>query len=180
VAPHAHGNYTLDPVRLGDKVVFIATGTGEAPHNAMLADLLAKGHRGRVASVVCVRQRRDLGYLREHRLLMEQFPKYRYLTLTTREPENLDSSLANYVGKRYLQDYLASGDLEHDLGWKLSAADTHVFLCGSPQMIGAPHAVHDSKDHLPRSLGMVEVLSKRGFHVDQSLQPGNIHYEKFW
>jgi len=180
VGPHAHGNYTLHRVRSSDNVVFAATGTGEAPHNAMLSDLLAGGHRGRIASVVCVRYKKDLAYTREHGILMQRFPHYRYMTLTTREPENLDRSLPGYVGKRYLQQYLASGILERELGWELSPANTHIFLCGSPDMIGAPHPTHDPQRRFPKPTGMVEILEQRGFQVDQPHEPGNIHYEKYW
>src|SRR6516162_8771291 len=42
------GHYTLDPVQPGDTVLFLATGTGEAPHNYMLWQLLRKGHQGRI------------------------------------------------------------------------------------------------------------------------------------
>jgi ferredoxin/flavodoxin---NADP+ reductase len=142
--------------------------------------LLAGGHRGRIASVVCVRHQRDLAYLHEHRLLLERFPNYRYLTLTTRAPENLDPSLPGYVGKRYLQDYLATGDLERDLGWQLSPADTRVFLCGSPEMIGTPQRMNDPQGRFPRPLGMVKVLERLGFRVDQPHDPGNIHCERYW
>ena len=34
------GHFTLDPVKPTDKVVFLSTGTGEAPHNYMLWELL--------------------------------------------------------------------------------------------------------------------------------------------
>ena len=34
------GHYNLGEVKPGDNVIFIATGTGQAPHNAMLAELL--------------------------------------------------------------------------------------------------------------------------------------------
>src|SRR5262249_11093810 len=53
------GNYTLDPVGPEDTVVFLATGTGEAPHNYMLWELLRRGHPGRILSACCVRYRRD-------------------------------------------------------------------------------------------------------------------------
>jgi ferredoxin--NADP+ reductase len=79
--PHIHGHYTLAGVQRNDNVVFAATGTGEAPHNAMLADLLAAGHRGRIVSVSCVRRKRDLAYLAAHRELEKRYANYRYLTL---------------------------------------------------------------------------------------------------
>src|SRR5262245_370710 len=42
------GHYTLEPVRPGDTVVFLSTGTGEAPHNYMLWELLRRGHTGKI------------------------------------------------------------------------------------------------------------------------------------
>jgi ferredoxin--NADP+ reductase len=178
--PHLHGHYTFASVQRDDNVVFAATGTGEAPHNAMIADLLASGHRGRIASITCIRRRRDLAYLDVHRELERRFANYRYLTLTTREPENLESDMSGYVGKRYLQEYFASGDFEQDAQFELASRATHVFLCGNPEMIGVPRHTHDEGKRYPKPMGMVEVLEKRGFHVDQPHEPGNIHFEKYW
>src|SRR5437764_2533379 len=49
------GHFTLDPVRPGDTVLFLSTGTGEAPHNYMLWELLRRGHQGRVLLACWVR-----------------------------------------------------------------------------------------------------------------------------
>src|SRR4029077_13405980 len=73
------GQYTLDPVKPGDTVLFLATGTGEAPHNYMLWELLHRGHTGRILSACCVRYRRDLGYLAIHEELMRRHPSYTFL-----------------------------------------------------------------------------------------------------
>jgi ferredoxin/flavodoxin---NADP+ reductase len=90
VEQHIVGHYTLAGVRPDDDVVFFATGTGEAPHNCMLAELLHRGHRGRLLATTCVRWRRDLGYLSAHRRLERMYPQYCYLPLTTREAVNVD------------------------------------------------------------------------------------------
>lgn len=181
VGTHFHGHYTLQNVRREDNVVFAGTGTGEAPHNAMLAELLSWNHQGHIASVICVRHRQDLGYLKTHRQLESRFANYRYLPLTTREPENLDASHPDYVGKRYLQDYFESGDFEREAGFALSPENTHVFLCGGPEMIGVPKHTHDPAERYPEPKGMVEVLERRfGFVVDAPHEPGNIHFEKYW
>jgi ferredoxin--NADP+ reductase len=180
VGPKATGHYTLDRVQPDDDVILAATGTGEAPHNAMVAQLLSTGHRGRIVTVTCARQRRDLGYADVHRQLERAAANYRYLTLTTREPENLDDSHPDYEGRRYLQDYFAAGDFERDSGVELNPQRTQVFLCGNPAMIGAPK--HDAQGDVcfPAPTGMIEILSRRGFHPDEKSQPGNVHYEKYW
>ncbi len=173
LGPKSTGHYTLAPVRPEDNVVFAATGTGEAPHNAMLAELLARGHRGRIAAVTCVRYRRDLGYAAAHAVLMERYSTYKYLTLTTREPENLRAKVIAHQRPKYLQDYFASGDFERESGIELNPEQTHIFLCGNPAMIGIGATDRERP-------GMLQVLAQRGFRADELKSPGNIHFEKYW
>ncbi len=166
------GEYGTAPVSPGEDAVFIATGTGEAPHNAMIWELASRGHAGRLASVVCAQRTADLGYRAVHEGLAKLRPEYRYLTLTTREPEAPGR-------KGRIQDYFASGDLERDLGWRLDPARCHVFLCGNPGMIGVPRRRPGSRVY-PRSVGMIELLERRGFNSDPRSGRVNIHYERFW
>jgi len=170
------GHFTLDPVQPGDTILFLSTGTGEAPHNYMLWDLLCRGHEGRILAACCVRYRRDLGYLAVHEELMRRYPNYSYLPLTTREAETVGN-------KVYIQDLISSGRLEERLGQVLDPARTHVFLCGNPAMIGVPSK--DPQSGLwtyPKPPGVVELLEQRGFQVDrpQAKMKGNIHFEEYW
>lgn len=170
------GTFTLDPVKPEDTVLFLATGTGEAPHNYMLWELLRRGHRGRILSACCVRYRRDLGYLAAHEELMRRFPHYTYLPLTTREADNAGHKL-------YIQDLIISGLLEERLGRRLDPASTHVFLCGNPKMIGAPEKNRETGQWTyPQPVGVIELLEQRGFQVDppHSKIKGTIHFEKYW
>jgi ferredoxin--NADP+ reductase len=169
------GHFTAEPVRPGDNVVFLGTGTGEAPHNYMLWDLLRRGHTGRILSACCVRFTQDLGYLDTHRELMRQYPNYKYLPLTTREP--------GMTRKVYIQDVLAGGELEEQLGASLDPRITHVFLCGNPKMIGAPVKDKATGERTyPQPTGVIEILEKRGFQADNAAAKvkGNIHFEEYW
>jgi len=172
--PKIGGRYTLAGVPDNAAVIFAATGTGEAPQNAMVAELLSRGHRAPIVSVTCVRYRRDLAYEPTHRELERRYPNYRYVALTTREPENLDPDAPGYVGKRYLQDYFASGAFEAETGVVLEPSGAHVFLCGNPQMIGAGGPAAGTGP------GMISILEERGFRAARGRQASNIHYEKFW
>jgi ferredoxin/flavodoxin---NADP+ reductase len=167
VGHKARGNYTLDGVLPGDNVIFVATGTGEAPHNAMIAELLSRGHRGQIVSIVCVRYDRDLGYLKVHRALEQQYANFRYFPLTTREPRNVDRSRPDFVGKHYVQDLFESEMFDRYFGREFTPERTQVYLCGNPAMIGS------------RQPGS-EVLRNRGFRLDEPLHRGNVHYEKYW
>ena len=51
LGPKVAGRYTLDAVtNPAGTVMFFSTGTGEAPHNAMVTELLRKGHHGPIVS----------------------------------------------------------------------------------------------------------------------------------
>jgi ferredoxin--NADP+ reductase len=180
VGPHSHGRYTVERIGHSENVIFAATGTGEAPHNAMVAELLKRGHFGNIAVVTCVRYRADLGYLAVHRALERRFANYRYFPLTTREPENIDPSRPDYVGKSYLQDLFASDRATRELRFPLDPSRTHVYLCGAPAMIGLPRRTPEGDLHFPESTGMVEVLVRLGFRLDEPHNPGNIHFESYW
>jgi ferredoxin--NADP+ reductase len=170
------GHYTLDPVQPSDTIVSLATGTGEAPHNYMLWELLRRGHPGRILSACCVRYRRDLAYLAMHEELMRRYPNYTFLSLTTREADTV-------MHKVYIQDLLTSGLLEQSLGQPLDPARSHVYLCGNPKMIGVPTKDRETGQRVfPQPTGVVEILEKRGFQADQPQikMKGNIHFEEYW
>ncbi|MBX9584468.1 MAG: ferredoxin--NADP reductase [Gemmataceae bacterium] len=169
------GMYTLDPVQSDDTVLFLGTGTGEAPHNYMLWELLRRGHSGRILTATCVRYARDLGYLATHRRLAEEYPNYTYLPLTTREP--------GVTKKAYIQDLITDGELEHHLGEPLEPARAHVYLCGNPKMIGVPHRDRATGGvTYPQPAGVIELLEARGFKADVSAAKfkGNVHFEEYW
>lgn len=171
LGPKVAGRYTLAPVTdpMGT-VLFFSTGTGEAPHNAMVVELLRKGHRGPILSAVSVRQWADLGYLDKHRELESRYPNYRYVAMPTREPD---------VPKRYLQTLISDGLLTSEHGIDLDPARTHVFLCGNPAMIGLPEEV-DGELRYPETTGVVELLAGHGFTLDHRKERGNIHFEEYW
>jgi ferredoxin/flavodoxin---NADP+ reductase len=166
------GRYTLEGVGPDDKVVFLSTGTGEAPQNAMTAELLRRDHRGSILNLVCVRFRDDLAYVPEHEIVEQKWGNYRYEVLTTREPENLEN-------KVYIQDLIRTGRIEELLGGGLDPTDTHVFLCGNPAMIGLPKWEGENPI-FPEPEGVCELLHERGFTIDHLKTKGNVHYEEYW
>jgi ferredoxin--NADP+ reductase len=173
----ATGHYTLDGIAPTDAVVFLSTGTGEAPHNYMTWALLRAGHAGPILAACCVRYRRDLGYAPVHKTLSERYTNYTYLPVATRE-------LAAGEPKVYLQDLVTCGRIAECLGRPLDPATTHVYLCGNPAMIGPPTADHETgARRYPRPTGVVELLETRfGFTADDPAAKvrGNVHFEKYW
>jgi len=171
LGPKVAGRYTLNSViDPHAEIVFFSTGTGEAPHNGMVVDLLRKGHTGPIVSAVTVRQSADLGYMDKHRELESRYPNYHYVPMPTREPG---------VPKRYLQDLIRDDDFGQKLGVALSSETSHVFLCGNPAMIGLPEEA-EGELVFPETTGVVELLVEQGFTLDRRNSPGNIHYEEYW
>ena len=168
------GRYTLDDVTPGDTCIFLSTGTGEAPQNQMIAELLRTGHEGKIFAAVCVRYRQDLAYTEQNAAIEERYDNYKYVALTTREPENEGN-------KVYIQHLIQSGRLEEELEASLDPANTHVFLCGNPAMIGLPTWDDDAgTKEFPETLGVCQILHDRGFTIDHRRDRGNIHYEEYW
>jgi ferredoxin--NADP+ reductase len=168
VGERPQGRYTLAGVAPHHDVLFAATGTGEAPHNRMIAELLRRGHRGRIASAVTTRRSSDQAYRATHERLAQLFPNYRYVPVATREePE----------GPR-LQAMLENGALEERIGFEIEPGRVHVFLCGHSGMIGAPRAV-DGVLRYPDEPGMVELLERRGLRANPPDASIDIHYERY-
>ncbi|MCY3564334.1 MAG: hypothetical protein OXH26_10500 [bacterium] len=173
LGPRMAGRYTLSTVTDPfSNVLFLATGTGEAPHNAMVVELFRKGHQGRVVSVVSCRYAADLGYVARHRALEERYPNYRYLPLVTRQ---------NAHGARRMRIQQLIGDdlLTSETGLELDPSRLQVFMCGNPQMIGVPEWV-DGRPTFGETLGVAELLAERGFTLPQQGVKANVHYEEYW
>ncbi len=170
LGPKIAGRYTLHHVRdPAATVLLLATGTGEAPHNAMMNQLLRRGHHGPIISVVSVRYESDLGYRDKHELLCARFDNVHYLPLPTREPHHR---------KVYIQDALRTDLITERTGVAIDPKSTHVYLCGNPAMIDPPKWV----DGAPvfSGSGAIEVLVGRGFTPDRRGAPGNVHFEEYW
>jgi len=166
IAEAPRGQNTLAAVLPDDNVLFAATGTGEAPHNRMILELLRRDHRGRIASFVSTRRRADQAYGDVHERLMRLYPNYRYVPLATRE------------NAPRLQQLVQNGELEERAGFGLDPSRTRVFLCGNPAMVGAPR-LQDGGRVFAHVGGMVELLEARGFHSDPEHRTLNIHFERY-
>ncbi|MBI3128702.1 MAG: ferredoxin--NADP reductase [Candidatus Tectomicrobia bacterium] len=172
------GEYTLEPIenirgREDGLVVFAGTGTGEGPHNFMIWELLASGFKGRIASIVCVRHKSDLAYEGIYRKLEKKYPNFSYHALTTREADTIHK-------KVYIQDYVESGQFEAEIGREMDPANTHLFLCGNPSMIGAPKIRGGEKIWPGGKKGIIQIMEARGFQMDVGKNRGNVHFEKYW
>ena len=64
----------------------------------------------------------------------------------------------------HVQTLWAEGALERAWGFRTTPDNTHVFLCGNPEMID----------------DMIALLEREEFRVHEPHTPGQIHFERYW
>jgi len=153
------GMFTLSQVPKDQNIVLIATGTGVAPYMSMLrTDALSADRK--ITVIHGAANSWDLGYKSELTLLEAVSDKFKYIPTIT-EP---DKEPIKWHGKTdFIQDLLKSNIVEERSAYKPTPQNTHIFICGNPNMIKS----------------VVEVLAEEGFVEHSRKVPGQIHIEKF-
>ncbi|PIQ83375.1 MAG: hypothetical protein COV75_07815 [Candidatus Omnitrophica bacterium CG11_big_fil_rev_8_21_14_0_20_63_9] len=165
------GYYTLHAVPPQRHLLFVSTTTGESANNAMVNQALRERPGVRVCQVlVAVNGWRSL-YAEEHAALMRCEPRYRYVVLQVDAYAAAEARLG-----AWLQDARCAAD---ELGFVLDPAQSHVFLCGDPALIGAPTKQgawrYERSQH-----GLIRPLTAAGFSLRTRFQPGTVDYEAYW
>ena len=155
------GVFTLDSVPPESNLVLFSTGTGIAPYISMVRSVLAVDGNRRFAIVHGARHSWDLGYQSELMSLAAVCPQFDYLPIISRpqfEPVGWNGETG------YCQDVWTRRLIEHRWGFTPTPENTHVFLCGNPDMI---------EDAL-------ELLTEEHFTEHTKKSPGQVHLEKYW
>jgi ferredoxin/flavodoxin---NADP+ reductase len=164
------GHYLLEDIKVDDNIIFLATGTGQAPHNAMMSQLLRNGHKGKILSMECNKTFDMCGYAPALKRLADEYENVYYRQLATREGDD----------RTRIQKFIADGRIKSEFGIEISPETTKVFLCGNPAMIGIPKFKGDEMEFTSEG-GAVELLVKNyGMKVHHGHTPGEIYYEKYW
>ena len=152
VAPNPAGFLILSEVPEAETLWLISTGTGLAPFLSILRTPAPWQRFRNVVVVHAVRQASELVY----RDVISATPA-RYVSFVSREVAA--GSLAGRIPAA-----IADGRLEAAAGVALAPANSHVMLCGNPQMLKDVQAV----------------LIARGMRKHRRRTPGHITVESFW
>ncbi len=161
LGPKITGVFTFDQAPAGVNLVMVATGTGLAPFMSQLRTDLTHDHARRIAVLHGARHSWDLGYRAELVTMARLCGNLTYVATVSR-PEQEPVPWGGEVG--YVQELWSRRRLDAAWGFRPSPADTHVFLCGNPDMVDA----------------MTAILTSEGFREHSRARPGEIHAEKFW
>ncbi|PID94035.1 MAG: hypothetical protein CSA94_02380, partial [Bacteroidetes bacterium] len=153
------GMFTLDTIDPEQNIILIATGTGVAPYMSMLrSDALTR--KGKITVIHGAANSWDLGYSSELRLLESISDKLTYIPTITHP----DREHGEWKGEtKYIQDLFADGTVEERIGYTPTPENTHIFICGNPNMIEV----------------MQKMLEEKGFTKYTPKNPGEIHIESF-
>ena len=153
------GMFTLKQISEDQNIILIATGTGVAPYMSMLRSDALKSNR-KITVIHGAANSWDLGYKSELTLLETVSDKFKYIpTITAPEKEPV-----KWHGHTdFIQDLWANGVIEKEAHYKPTAENTHIFLCGNPNMVNT----------------VVGMLEKENFIEHSRKIPGQIHVEKF-
>lgn len=157
----AAGHFTFDGVPDTANIVLIANGTGLAPFMSMLGTHLKLATGRRVALIHGVRNSRDLGYRSTLMAMQHLRSGFNYIPVISRaqqEPIPWQGAMG------HVQDIWKGSTFERAWGFRPTPQDTHVFLCGSPQMITS----------------MTDILVEEGFVGASRFSQGQIHSEQYW
>lgn len=153
------GFFTLEWVPAARHLWLVATGTGLGPFLSILRSPDVFTRFERVVLVHGARDRSHLAYREElHALETARSGQLEIAWLVSRESAE-DGLLSGRV-----TSVLSDGSLERAVGLALSAADSHVMLCGNPQMIEE----------------MTALLGERGMKKHRVRAPGHVTFEKYW
>jgi len=161
LSPKFSGLFTLDDVPEDKHIILISTGTGLAPYMSMLRTHLTCGDKRQFAVLHGARHSWDLGYRSELMTLTRMCSNFTYVPIISRPKEEA----AEWGGETgYVQDLWQRKPLDSSWGFHPSSQDTHIFVCGNPNMIEVT----------------VKILEGQGFNEHSKKEPGQIHVERYW
>ena len=153
--------FTLEDVPADKHIILVSTGTGLAPYMSMLRTRLTCGDERHFAVLHGARHSWDLGYRSELMTLNRMCPNFTYVSAISRPH---DEAVPWGGASGYIQDLWKSRPLESNGTVGHAPDNTHIFVCGNPDMIES----------------MVEILETEGYREHTKKEPGQIHVERYW
>lgn len=159
ITRQANGFFVLDEIPDCTTLWMMATGTALGPYLSILQDGRDLERFENLVLIHAARYASDLCYLPLMRTLQERYAgKLRIQTIVSRE-----TAPGSLTGR--IPALIDSGELEQAVGLPLSPQESHVMLCGNPDMI------RDTQQMLQNARAMNKHLRRR---------PGHVSSEFYW
>ena len=158
VGPRGNGFLILEEIPNVENIWMLATGTAIGPYLSILKTKNSWDKFKKVVLVHAVRYKKELTYQDTINTLKEEY-KDRFIYITYVSREDSEYSLKGRIPKD-----IGNGVLEKKADLKMKSDNTHVMICGNPEML---------KDTT------VE-LKKIGLKKHRRNSPGHITTENYW
>lgn len=158
VGPRGNGFLILEEIPNVENIWMLATGTAIGPYLSILKTKDSWDKFKKVVLVHAVRYKKELTYQDTINTLKEEY-KDRFIYITYVSREDSEYSLKGRIPKD-----IGNGVLEKKADLKMKSDNTHVMICGNPEML---------KDTT------VE-LKKIGLKKHRRNSPGHITTENYW
>ena len=158
VGPRGNGFLILEEIPNVENIWMLATGTAIGPYLSILKTKDSWDKFKKVVLVHAVRYKKELTYQDTINTLKEEY-KDRFIYITYVSREDSEYSLKGRIPKD-----ISNGVLEKKADLKMKSNNTHVMICGNPEML---------KDTT------VE-LKKIGLKKHRRNSPGHITTENYW
>lgn len=158
IDPRPSGFLVLSEVPDTDHLWMLSTGTGVGPFLSILKTETPWQRFRKIVLVHAVRHANELTYRDQIGRLLEQHPEQlRVVSFVSREEH--PGALSGRI-----PEAIVDGRLEKAAGVELAPHNSHVMLCGNPDMIASA----------------MTVLQERGMKRHRRRDPGHITSEKYW
>lgn len=159
ITKESAGFFVVDEVPECKTLWMLATGTAIGPYLSILQEGKGLARFENIVLVHAARYAQDLSYLPLMQQLQQRYNgQLRIQTVVSRE--EITGSLTGRVPA-----LIESGELESAVGLPINAEDSHVMLCGNPQM------VRDTQQLLKETREMRKHLKRK---------PGHMTAEHYW
>tara|TARA_B100001769_G_C21936227_1_gene504439 strand:+ start:56 stop:802 length:747 start_codon:yes stop_codon:yes gene_type:complete len=158
VGPNGNGFLILNEIPEVENIWMLATGTGIGPYLSILKTEESWTTFKKVVLVHAVRYAKELTYQKVINELKDKYGgRLKYITYVSREdsPNSL---------KGRIPDSIANGVLQKKAGVTISQGNSHIMLCGNPEMV---------KDTTIQ-------LKNIGLKKHRRSSPGHITTENYW
>ena len=158
IKKQANGFFVLNEIPPCKDIWMLGTGTGIAPYLSILNAPAVWERFEKIVLIQAVRTRADLRYQELITNLVNKFEdQFFFQAFVSRE--NIEGTFHGRITAS-----LEDQSLEKHLGLDLNVENSHIMLCGNPEMV---------KDS-------VEILKRRGFSKHRRRKPGQITVENYW
>ncbi|WP_147200329.1 ferredoxin--NADP(+) reductase [Pantoea sp. MBD-2R] len=159
ITKEAAGFFVLDEIPECKTLWMLATGTAIGPYLSILQEGVGLDRFDHIVLVHAARYAQDLSYLPLMQQLQQRYNgKLRIQTVVSRE-----EATGSLTGR--VPALIENGELEAAVGLPMTAEESHIMLCGNPQM------VRDTQQLLKETRGMRKHLKRK---------PGHMTSEHYW